>query len=119
MLELNPLHDDDLACAGLRRAFDDAVFVDGLGYVDGAIFTAWEFQEHRNTRAPRRVQAIPPIKRAAAAIPKAVKAARAAGLQVARVDLRDDGTVSIVVGEPVAAPEGQGGRSRLDDMLGT
>lgn len=58
-------------------------------------------------------------KRAAAAIPKAVKAARAAGLSVARVDVFDDGGLSIVIGEPVAAPEGQGGRSRLDDLLGT
>lgn len=70
-------------------------------------------------RSADRAQSKARAKRAAGSVPRYVRAARAAGLQVARVDLRDDGTVSIVVGEPVAAQEGQGGRSRLDDMLGT
>ena len=50
------LDDDDLACAGLRRAFGDAVFVEGLGYVDGAIFAAFEAQEYAVARAPKRVE---------------------------------------------------------------
>ena len=87
MLDITDLDDEDLACAGLRRAFKDDFFSD---LDKQAKEEAWE--RYAALSKPRR-----PPKPGLASV---AKAASKAGIDVARYEFKPDGTVVAVVGKP-------------------
>ena len=93
MLDITDLDDEDLACAGLRRAFKDDFFSD---LDKQAKEEAWE--RYAALSKPRR-----PPKPGLASV---AKAASKAGIDVARYEVKPDGTIAVVTGKPESvAPE--------------
>ena len=93
MLDITDLDDEDLACAGLRRAFKDDFFSD---LDKQAKEEAWErYAALSKPSKPRR-----PPKPGLASV---AKAASKAGIDVARYEVRPDGTVVVITGTPEPA----------------
>ena len=87
MLDITDLDDEDLACAGLRRAFKDDFFSD---LDKQAKEEAWE----------RYAALFKPSKPRKATLASVAKQATKAAIAVARYEFKPDGTVVAVVGKP-------------------
>ena len=90
MLDITDLDDEDLACAGLRRAFKDDFFSD---LDKQAKEEAWE----------RYAALFKPSKPRKATLASVAKQATKAAIAVARYEVKPDGTVVVVTGEPEPA----------------
>ena len=93
MLDITDLDDEDLACAGLRRAFKDDFFSD---LDKQAKEEAWE----------RYAALFKPSKPRKATLASVAKQATKAAIAVARYEVKPDGTVVVVTGNPEPAAAG-------------
>ena len=93
MLDITDLDDEDLACAGLRRAFKDDFFSD---LDKQAKEEAWErYAALSKPRKPRKPT-----------LTSIARAASKAAIAVARYEVKPDGTVVVVTGNPEPAAAG-------------
>ena len=89
----NSLDREDLGCLGLRRAFKDDFFSD----------LKKQAEEEYFANLPKPPKSDKPIKNRK---PNVIQQARTAGIDVARIEMKPDGTVVIITGKPEpAAPE--------------
>ena len=85
----NSLDREDLGCLGLRRAFKDDFFADLKKLAEEEYFANLNPDKATKNRKPNVIQQ-----------------ARTAGIDVARIEMRPDGTVVIITGKPApVAPE--------------